>query len=52
MYATVTQQPEVEGANAAETLIRYIRGEKVPAWVETKMDVVTRENADNYSAKW
>lgn len=52
MYATVTQQPEVEGANAAETLIKYIRGEDVPDWVETKREIVTAENVDNYSAKW
>lgn len=52
MYATVTQQPELEGALSVEVMIKVINGEDVPEWTKLPCDTVTKENVDNYKGTW
>ncbi len=49
VYGTSTQDPGVEGALAASTLIDIINGKKPPQWVELPIKPATKETIDNFN---
>jgi ABC-type sugar transport system substrate-binding protein len=49
VYGTSTQDPGVEGALAASTLIDIINGNSVPTWVELPIEPATRAEIDNFN---
>ena len=49
VYGTSTQDPGVEGALAASTLIDIINGKSVPKWVELPIKPATKETIDNFN---
>jgi ABC-type sugar transport system substrate-binding protein len=47
LYATATQDPQLEGTKAIESIVRLINGEKLPAWIKTESIGVTIKNIDD-----
>ncbi|MCS6846487.1 MAG: sugar ABC transporter substrate-binding protein [Anaerolineae bacterium] len=48
MEATVAQNPYNMGALGVENALKLVRGESIPANIDTGTELVTKENADKY----
>jgi len=53
LYGTASQSPQAEGAMGVESIYKLINGEKLPEWVKTESEAVTKANVDKFDgAGW
>ena len=46
--ATVAEFPVQEGQLGVEMAIRQLEGQKLPAWIVSQQDVITKENVSKF----
>lgn len=48
LYATSTQDPTMEARSGVETIVKMIKGEKVPVWVKVPIEPCKKADIDKY----
>lgn len=52
LVSSIDQSPELEGRNAVEYAVRYLKGEQIDKWVKTPIAAITAENAAEFDPAW
>jgi ribose transport system substrate-binding protein len=51
-YGTVVQPPDWEGAQSVRVAVDLVNGKKVEKWYEDPIEIVTKENVNNFVGLW
>jgi ABC-type sugar transport system substrate-binding protein len=52
MYGSVTQPPDWEGATSVQAAIDLVNGKDVKSWLRDPVEMIKKENVDNFKGLW
>lgn len=52
MYGSVTQPPDWEGATSVDAAIDLVNGKEVKSWLRDPVEMIKKDNVDNFKGLW